>query len=98
MKTLNNTTEKAQAMFRAWKLSDCFDIYEAYSRPSGAKVIAWHTCQKQCEEKNGYGLKITGHNSSFFSAGFMFEQDGKKFLQYITHCNDFIIELSEAQA
>lgn len=98
MKTLNNTTKKALDMVRAWKLSSCYDIFEAYERPSYNKVRAWETCKKQCEEKNGYGLVITGHNSSFFSAGFMFEQDSKKYLQYITHCNDFIIELSGAQA
>ena len=93
MKTLNNKTKKAISMINAYNYASDYNIYQAYKKPSYNKVKAWETCKKQCLENNGKNLKIIGHNSSYFSAGFTFEKDNKKYLFYITYANNFIIEL-----
>lgn len=97
MTTLNKNTKKAIRMIHNYNYysgkSSSYDIETFYQRPSYNKIKAWRTCKKQCQEKSGYGLCITGGNSSYFSAGFIFENDGKKYLQYITYANNYCIEL-----
>lgn len=47
------------------------DIYSAYQRPSVRKVHAWNSCEELCRKYEGTGLRIIGHNSMIFSAGFI---------------------------
>jgi hypothetical protein len=44
---------------------------------------------------NGWASCFCGHNSMQFSYGFIFEQEGKKFLCYITKDNDYYFEIPE---
>ena len=98
MATLNRNTKKAMSFINSYeyysKKSTSYDIETFYKNSSYNKIRAWETCKKQCQEKHGYGLCITGGNSSYFSAGFIFENNGKKYLQYITYANDYIIALN----
>ena len=63
------------------------DIFNAYGRPSVYKVRAWAHCQKVCEDMNGYGLTVTGRNSSFFTEGFKFDYEGETYNAKITASN-----------
>ena len=97
MTTLNKNTKKAQGFIRSYNYyyykASSYDIETFYQRPSYNKIRAWDECKKLCAEYNGKGLCITGGNSSYFSAGFTFYQDGKKYLCYITYANNYCIEL-----
>ncbi len=78
-------TKVNKAIVDAYHWSDKTNLYMAYGSVSAKKVEAWNHCKELCEQKNGWGLKVIGANSFFFSAGFMFEEEGVTKLMYITH-------------
>lgn len=86
-------TKQAQGAYERYQNSNMYSIYEAYGKPSQAKVRAWHYCMKLKEEKNGKGLKVIGKSCHFFSAGFTFEEDGKKMFMWITPSTDRAFEI-----
>ena len=97
LKELNKNTKKAQGFIRSYnyhcyKSSSC-DIEAFYKKPSFNKIKAWLYCKELCKKYNGLGLAVTGGNCSFFSAGFTFNNDDKKYLVYITHATNYCIEL-----
>ena len=64
-------------------------IYDAYKNPSVDKRSAWEYCVAFCEKHRGYGLKVSGHNTSVFSAGFKFVDDnGNEIYCHITPTNN----------
>ena len=85
--------KKDRQIVRAYEWSDKYSLYRAYKSFSQAKAEAWEYCEALCEKKGGRGLKVIGANSSFFSAGFLFEEDGRKKLMYITKSDDRVIDL-----
>ena len=82
-------TKKMESAYWRYKMSDRFNLYQAYNSFSKAKAEAWEYCEKLCEEYNGKELKVIGANSNFFSAGFLFEEDGKDMFMYITHGGNY---------
>lgn len=62
--------------------SNARDLREVYGTYSNAKYMAMLNCRKLMETRNGHDLRIIGHNSSFFSVGFMTEDDSA--IVYIT--------------
>ena len=73
---------------RRYEWSDKCNLWEAYGSFSQKKAEAWEYCVALCKEKGGRGLKVIGANTSFFTAGFLFEEDGKRKLMYITKGDD----------
>ena len=93
MKTtkLNNTTEKARNWIDSYKRADSTSVQDFYNRPSYNKIRAEMGCIDRMNSVNGYGYRVLGGNSSFFTCGYKSE-DGK--ILYIeTHCNTFEIAL-----
>ena len=83
-KKLENT-KVIKNQYNSYLRSDEYDIWDAYKQPSRRKERAWEACIKDCEEHGGYGLKIAGHNTSTFSAGFLFrDEDGNEIYCHIT--------------
>lgn len=97
LKTLNKSTKKAQGFIRNYKnnfnKASSNDIKTFYKNPSCNKVNAWYYCKDLCNKYNGSGLCITGGNCMYFSAGFTFNNDNKKYLCYITSAINYCIEL-----
>lgn len=64
----------------------CYDIWEAYEKPSVYKVRAWNRCKELCHSLSGWGLAITGHNSMTFSVVFQYSDPdtGELCYAYIT--------------
>lgn len=70
------------------------DIYEAYKKPSLAKVRAWEGCKRLCEEFNGWNLKILHAGCQLFSAGFEFaDEDGVINYMWITKSQERYAEV-----
>lgn len=82
-------TKRMEKAYTSYKMSDKLNLYHAYTSFSKAKADAWEYCKELCEKKNGRGLKVIGANSSFFSAGFTFDEDGYHKFMYITHGGDY---------
>ena len=76
-----------------YNFSDRYHLYLCYGSFSKRKADAWKSCKALCQEMGGKGLKVIGYNSNFFSAGFLFEEEGKEKLMYITHGGNRVIDL-----
>lgn len=85
----------AEAAFRAsqteWgRRNACYDIYDAYQRPSRAKLRAYEYCLELFRELDGYDFQILGHNTTTFSVGFRYfgKNTGAACFAYITRDYD----------
>lgn len=68
---------------------DCpHDVYEAYKRPSEAKIHAQHYCHKLLGQLNGYNACVLAHNSQMFTYSFMYSADNTTYFVYITPTYD----------
>lgn len=87
-------TKKQESMKWSYDNAKAKTLWEAYERPSSAKVRAYDSCLADVSAHNGYGQRITGASSHFFSFAFLYDDQAGKHLRYHTHANvyDFIIE------
>ena len=83
---LNKDTKKAKnwldAEVEGYKLGD---VYGSYSSSKGG---AFERCTELCKDKNGRGLCIIGHNSSYFTVKFNVDSG----VYVITYANIYFIE------
>lgn len=75
--------------------SNMSSIWDAYKTPSYHKAQAWRHCEALCESLNGWDLRICGHNSMFFTAGFKAIVDGARVFVYITKENEYYCPLAK---
>lgn len=87
-------TKKQESMKWSYDNAKATNIWEAYCRPSEAKRSAYFDCLQDMEKHSGYGQRITGASSHFFSFAFRYDDEAGKHLRYHTHANvyDFIID------
>lgn len=91
MTKLNKTTQRAKNWIDSYNRADYTSVEQFYSRPSNNKIYAENKCLERMRELNGHGYRILGGNSSFFTCGYMSEDDSILYIE--THCNTFEIEL-----
>lgn len=87
MKTIKNTSKKAQAYINAYNRSDIYSLREAYANPSTAKTNADYSCRMMMQSEGGHNYKIIGYNSSFFTVAWI----AGDALRIETAYNSFII-------
>lgn len=87
MKTLNNTTKKAQAFINAYNRSSMYDLQDAYANPSTEKTRADYFCREQMQKEGGHGYKIISYNTFQFSVAWIAGDS----LRIETACNSFVI-------
>lgn len=80
--------------YDAYQRSFNYELYDVYGRCSSAKMKAWDYCKELMYKFNGYGLKIISANGYQFTAGFMFEEDGKTMFMYISKTHDIAVEVA----
>ena len=80
--------------YDAYQRSTSYELYDVYGRCSSAKMKAWDYCKELMYKFNGYGLKIISANGYQFTAGFMFEEDGKTMFMYISKTHDIAVEVA----
>lgn len=92
-------TKKEQALYEQYRWNNQGDLATAYGRASAAKWRAWREIEKECEKLGGQGLHVCGHNSSFFSCGFEYNdhETGALRLRYYTHANIYDFEIEEVR-
>lgn len=97
MSKVNKGTKKAQEMI--WDLmhnTNRRTIWDAYSKPSYAKVRSFEEIQGRAYNTEGYNhdLHITGANSSFYSTAYSFTTaEGQTFIVKDTASNTYITEM-----
>lgn len=91
MTNLNEHTKAAQSMISRYiNTTKGSSIYKAYCKPSAAKVEACDKIKKEMSEVGGYGFRITGAGSHFFSCAYLVnhiadgETEPTKYLIYHT--------------
>lgn len=67
------------------------DVYGSYSRE---KEDAWEYCKELMYKFSGYGLRVISYSRYMFTAGFMFEEDGKQMFMYISPKRDVAVEVA----
>lgn len=85
---------KALSHYDRYERSSDYSLNSAYGKYSSAKAQAWKYCEELMQEHNGWGLKVISHNTHMFTAGFMFEQDGKEMFMYISPSKDIAVEVA----
>lgn len=96
MTIVNKNTQKAQHFIRAYnhykKLNDGSSLYKIYKSWSEEKEDAFNRCRKLKSNLNGFDACLCGHNCDKFTYAFLFIEDNKTYLAYITKDNDYKIE------
>ena len=92
--SLNASTVKAGGFIHNYKRADITDIYDAYVRPSRAKVNAFYNIvQWSMALENPTPVYITGKNSMIFTAAVEGTFNGARYLFYFTGYNAYAIAL-----
>lgn len=85
--------------YRRWQNSSDVDLYHAYGSFSQAKANAWEDCKRLEAEFTGTGLRVIGHNSMQFSAGFtgVDPETGEVMFMYITKTKDWYAPITDIE-
>lgn len=68
MKLIGSNSKKGGAWIRAWENSNMHDVYDAYKKPSDAKIGADRLCQDLCRKECGWAYRIICANNFTFTA------------------------------
>lgn len=94
MTTINKGTKLYNAIMWDYLNSNRGDIFNAYSKPSAAKIRSYRDIERRATGTAGYNhdLKVTAASSHFYSTIYSFIQNGIKYIVKDTYANTFIIE------
>ena len=68
-------------------------VKEVYRKPSARKISAENDILAEMREIGGYGYKVTGYNSSFFSCGYLYDGNDGKHLVYHTASHRYDVKM-----
>ena len=92
--TLNASTIKASSFIENYMRAEKTDIYQAYKRPSRAKVNAFNNIVRWSSTlENPSPVYITSANMQIFVAAVEGTHDGQQYLFYFTAYNAYAIPL-----
>lgn len=97
MTDIKNTTQKALGIIADWNRATsraAKSIFEAYGKPSSAKINAYFEIKKRAEETAGYNkdLTICGAGSHYFSTIYSYSEDGKTYIVKDTAANTYRVQ------
>lgn len=84
----------ALSHYADYKRSTAYSLRDVYGSYSRAKEDAWDYCKELMYKLGGYGLKVISSSRYMFTAGFMFEEDGKTMFMYISPKRDVAVEVA----
>ena len=93
---IHTPTKKEKEILNKWERSNKFSLFDCYKsfsqkkQESFAKILNFKSTKK-----NTGVLKILGASSCFYSTGFYFEENNKKYFCYDTKNNKKIFEVME---
>lgn len=96
MEYLTLDTKKGANLYGNYRRATCGNLWDAYEKPSRAKVNAFFDCQNIRQEYNGTNERIISHNTFTFTYGFEYASnvDGVCHCVIITPTYEYDIELS----
>lgn len=84
MLNLVKANKQFKGVYKSYKWSNMYDLYDLYKNPSIYKNRAYNYCLDLYTKLNGYDFKIIGGNCSTFSVGFKFMENDIEYFAYIT--------------
>ena len=94
MTELKYGSKKAVALAQNYWNSYRRTLNDCYVRPSLAKENADFWCRERMVECGGYDYRICTYNTSMFTAGYRFKENGIEYLAYETPSYTYKIRLS----
>ena len=91
-KILKKNSKQAQQFLREYNSSYISSVFEAYGRPSYAKIMAENHIKEIMKELYGDNYKIISFNTCNFTCCFTFEEDGKTYYRVDTSKHTYLIE------
>lgn len=96
MKTIElkgHTFEVAKLEQQYNRYMDSEDVYlsDVYGHWSTAKEEAYAYCKRLAVQCDYVGYAIVSHNQNFFTFGFTFYCDGRKWFAYITKSHEYVM-------
>lgn len=92
---VNPKTQKAQQIKRAYEVSTKDTLKKAYTKPSSKKQEAFDAIVEEMKAVDGYGMRITGAGSDYFSCAYKAtDDDGNKYIIYHTHVYRWAVPLN----
>lgn len=98
MKVLKRNSKKAQSLIWSYDHAKYQSLDEAYKSCSVAKRTAYFEIVREMNQFDGYGLRITGKSSNFFSCAYLVHgvnqetgEYGYEVLVYHTYANTYIM-------
>lgn len=88
MKTIDKNSKLGKCYLYAYEHSNMQNIYDAYKKPSSAKIQADKNCQRQCYVENGYAYRIISASHFIFTVAWQTAQG----LRIETAYNSYIIK------
>lgn len=92
---ISQNTKKAERFINKYNRSDCYRIEDAYKRPSHTKIAIYESLIRGMNDLNGFYMRITCTNSSFFCCAFRYDDNCKHYLVYITPMHNYRILINE---
>lgn len=84
-------TKKEKTIINAYERSHCYSLNHCYKTASWYKHNAFNNIVSEMLELDGYDLRITGYNSSFFSCAYRVNDGVRTYLIYHTHTQKIVI-------
>ena len=88
-------TKKQMMMYENWERATMYDIYDAYERPSAAKVYAYNKCIQDFCKLNGTAFRLCTKNTFGFTCAFLFIDGDDVMMYYATKDNKYIFNVNE---
>lgn len=96
--TIDFNSKKMQHFYTKYKAAldrGDWSIENVYKDPSDNKIKAWQDVCKICTNLGGTGLAVISHTVQYFTAAFMFKEDGRKFFLVETAFGQYISEVPD---
>lgn len=94
MTTIKKGTKLYNAIMWDYMNLNKGDIFEAYNRPSPAKIRSYKDIENRALNTAGYNydLKVVACSSHFYSTIYSYIENGKKYIVKDTYANTYVIE------
>ena len=78
------TEKQLKAKYAEYLATPSRCVKDVYARPSYSKIRAERNILAYMLDQNGYGYRVMSHNNSFFTAGYIIQNDEGKCFVYET--------------
>ena len=87
------TKNQLKAKYQQYAKAPLRYVADVYVRPSVNKCIAERDILAYMRDQNGYGYRVMSYNTSFFTVGYIIQNDEGKLFVYETAQNRYYLSI-----